>query len=105
MNPNDLPERWVRRLEEYTDEKYGPAYKHRGKLSASDFPTSALVHVGFPDGSYALFRYAFFLVEDWKEAGIFTEHSGYHIFPLIDLQIESFEAKWDSAEAESDDGA
>jgi hypothetical protein len=94
MRIKELPERWIRRLEQYTDEKYGLDYAHRGTLNAGDFTTSSLVCVMFPDGSYALFRHAFFITaSDWKEVAVFTEHCGYHIFPLGDLQIEQFEAR------------
>lgn len=94
MQKRELPERWIQRLEQYTDEKYGLDYAQRGTLNASDFATSSLVCVGFPDGSYALFRHAFFITApDWKEVAVFTEHCGYHIFPLADLQIERLEAR------------
>ena len=93
MQKRELSERWIRRLEQYTDEKYGLDYAHRGTLNASDFAASSLVCVGFPDGSYALFRHAFFITApDWKEVVVFTEHCGYHIFPLADLRIERLEA-------------
>ena len=94
MQQRELPERWLRRLERYTDEKYGSDKTHRGMLSAFDFANSSLVSIVFPDGSYALFRYAFFIAApDWKEVAVFTEHCGYHIYPIADLQIEQLEAK------------
>jgi hypothetical protein len=99
MQKMELPERWIRRLEQYTNEKYGLDYAHRGALNASDFATSSLVCVGFPDGSYALFRHAFFITApDWKEVAVFTEHCGYHIFPLVDLQIERLETRGETLE-------
>src|SRR5215470_2708775 len=94
MQKRELPERWIGRLQRYTDEKYGLDYAHGGTLNASDFAASSLVSVGFPDGSYALFRHAFFITApDWKEVVVFTEHCGYHIFPLVDLQIEQLEIR------------
>lgn len=54
MQKGELPERWIQRLERYTDEKYGFYYDQRGALNAGDFATSPLVCVWFPDGSYAL---------------------------------------------------
>ena len=89
MQRKDLPERWLRRLEEYTDDKYGADYRYRGKLGATDFSTSSLVRVGFPDGSSAEFRFAFFIAApDRYEVAVFTEHCGYHILPSVDLTIE-----------------
>ena len=89
MQRHDLPDRWLRRLEAYTDETYGGDYRYRGKLGATDFSTSSLVRVGFPDGSSAEFRFAFFIAApDWNEVGVFTEHCGYHILPSVDLTIE-----------------
>jgi|SRR6516164_12960 hypothetical protein len=94
MQKRELSERWIRRLEQYTDEKYGLGYAHRGTLNASDFATSSVVCVRFSNGSYALFRHAFFInAPDWKEVAVFTEHCGYHIFPLVDLQIERLEIR------------
>jgi len=94
MQRNDLPERWLRRLEEYTDDKYGADYRYRGKLGASDFPASSLVRVGFPDGSSAEFRFAFYIAApDWNEVAVFTEHCGYHLLPLYDLQIELVDSR------------
>jgi hypothetical protein len=94
MQKRELPERWIQRLEQYTAEKYGFDYERRGTLGAGDFAITSLVCVGFPDGSYALFRHAFFITApDWKEVAVFTEHYGYHIFPLTELRIERLEAR------------
>jgi hypothetical protein len=94
MEKKDLPERWKQKLEQFTDEKYGRHYKHRGSLSASDFPSTTEVNVGFPDGSQANFRFSFFLkATKWHEVAVFTEHCGYHIFPLEDLEIEEVEIR------------
>lgn len=99
MRDTDLPKRWRERIERFTDERYGPDYKHRGSLGASDFPASANVSVGFPDGSKANFRYAFFIeAPEWEEVAVFTEHCGYHIFPAGDLRIEQVEVKWEDAD-------
>jgi hypothetical protein len=79
---------------EVLDEKYGSDHTDCGMLNAEDFATSSVVSIGFPDGSYALFRYAFFIAaQEWKDVTVFTEHCGYHIFPIADLQIEQLEAK------------
>jgi hypothetical protein len=43
----------------------------------------------FPDGSSAFFHYAFYLKDETLgEVAVFTEHCGYHIFPLYDTRLE-----------------
>jgi hypothetical protein len=86
----NIPDKWKERLRVYIREQTG---EDRDYLSATDFKTDSLVHLRFPDGSFALFRYAFCLVsaED-NEAAVFTEHCGYHIFSSYDLQIESLQS-------------
>ena len=85
----DLPERWLRELERYTDEKYGPAFKYRGRLSVYDFADSKTLKVTFGDRSVAFFRYAFTLeIPTRREVMIFTEHCGYHLLSNVDLLIE-----------------
>jgi len=92
MTRAELPERWKGKLERFTDEKYGPDYKYRRSLGASDFPCSSSVNIRFPDGSQANFYFAFLIeAPEWQEVGVFTEHCGYHIFPLNDAQIETVE--------------
>ena len=46
---------------------------------------SSTVYVQFEDGSHCLFMYAF-VVEDKerRELAVFTEHSGYYVFPNTD---------------------
>jgi hypothetical protein len=96
MKKEDLPERWLRRLERYTDEKYGLNYAYRGQLGAGDFPPASLVHIQMPDGSQALFRYALLIEEpEWQEVAVFTEHCGYHIFPIEDTTLQRYEEKWE----------
>lgn len=96
MQKTDLPQRWRERIEHFTDGRYGPDYKHRGSLGASDFPANSRVSVVFADGSEATFRYAFFIeAPEWDEVAVFTEHCGYHIFPAGDLRIEQVEVKWE----------
>jgi hypothetical protein len=88
----ELPQRWKEKLERFTDEKYGADYKYSGSLGASDFPCSSAVNIRFPDGSQANFRFAIFIeAPEWQEVGVFTEHCGYHIFPLSDAEIEEDE--------------
>jgi len=92
MTNTDLPQRWKEKLERFTDDKYGPDFKHRGSLNAYDFSPRMVVNILFPDGSRACFHYAFFIkAPELNEIGVFTEHCGYHIFPLVDLEIEEAE--------------
>jgi hypothetical protein len=96
MRINDLPERWQIRLKQYTESKYGADYKWHGEISARDFNCGSIVHINLPDGSHAFFKYAFFIeLPEWKEVAVFTEHCGYHIFPLIDTEICRYEQKHD----------
>ena len=102
MHWKDLPQRWLTRLELYTDEKHGTDYAHRGKLGASDFGSGLLVRIGFPDRSKALFHSAFFIAApEWNEVALFTEHCGYHIFPLYELEIELIDATRTSSVTET----
>ncbi len=91
MKHADLPERWAERLRAHLREAHGP---DRGHLSATDFSNQSL-NINFPDGSSAFFRYAFYLLDrELNEVAVFTEHCGYHIFPLAGSQLELFESKW-----------
>jgi hypothetical protein len=47
-----------------------------------------VLHIDLPDGSSAHFRFAVVIeAPDLGEVGIFTEHCGYHIFPLHESRI------------------
>ena len=88
MNHKDLPERWENRLQAYLTE-LGIT---RGHLSAGEFHNH--LKLTFPDGSFAFFYYAFCLRDDMLgEIAVFTEHCGYHIFPLTDTEVEQLESK------------
>jgi hypothetical protein len=90
MNHKDLPERWAGKLKAYLREELGV---NRETLSAEDFHYS--LKINFEDGSYAFFGYAFYLLDrDLNEVAVFTEHCGYHIFPLLGTNLELFESKW-----------
>ena len=81
-----VPDGWKPRLRAYLRARYGDDRDH---LSACDFPSSQSVVLRFPDGSQALFRYAFALTDEGRsEAAVFTEHCGYHVFPLGDAELE-----------------
>jgi hypothetical protein len=63
--------------------------QERDQLSASDFSTGQSVIIRFPDGSQVLFRYAFAIPdENAQEVAVFTEHCGYHVFPMYDAELE-----------------
>jgi hypothetical protein len=48
--------------------------------------------IEFDDGSYPLFQYAFYIVnKDWKEIAVFTEHNGFHLYPLFAVKINTFD--------------
>lgn len=99
MRQTDLPHRWKEKIERFTDEKYGPDYKYRGSLSADDFPSASGVHIQFLDGSQASFRFAFFIkAPKWREVAVFTEHCGYHVFGLDDIEIQKVELSQSDSE-------
>lgn len=82
----EIPDDWKPRLRSYLRERYE---EDRDRLSASDFPSEQSVIISFPDGSQVLFRYAFALVDEAAgEAAVFTEHCGYHVFPIRDAAFE-----------------
>ena len=78
--PPSVPEEWKPRLRAYLQATRG---EDRDRLSAYDFSPQQSVVVPFPDGSFALFRYAFVV---WDVAGhecaVFTVHCGYHVFSV-----------------------
>ena len=90
MKHKDLPERWQQKLQAYLAEN---SNSNRKQLSAFDFTTNTLVKINFEDNSTVAFRYAFFIkAEEFREVAVFTEHCGYHIFPLyngLDLTLEN----------------
>lgn len=78
MNQADLPERWKIKLSEYliaTKSKYR-------SLGAESFVNN--LKIEFSDGSNSYFNFAFYLTDkEENEVAVFTEHCGYHIFPLF----------------------
>ena len=82
MRSTDLPERWKLKLREYLITK---GITKPEKLSASEFPSETAVNIQFEDGSYVEFKYAFAIeAPEFREVAVFTEHCGYHVFPLYD---------------------
>lgn len=56
-------------------------------LFCGDFSTQ--VEVKFSDGSHALFRYAFFVVDQKsKTCAIFSEHCGYIELPSVGVMLK-----------------
>ena len=89
MNHDDLPDRWVQKLQGYLAE----LGVNRGRLSAEEFRHH--LKLSFEDGSFVFFHYAFYLRDEaLKEIAVFTEHCGYHIFPLLGTEVEQLESKW-----------
>ncbi len=81
-----VPDEWKPRLRAYLWRKCG---EDRDRLSASDFSARQSVLVHFPDGSFALFRNAFAIPDEAGRAVmVFTEHCGYHVFPVGPDEVE-----------------
>ena len=61
--------------------------RHDG-LTAYDFPANSELHIKLMDGSTLRFRHAFHVVRDSDHAlAVFSEHCGYHVFPLHDAEV------------------
>ena len=85
MKNTDLPPRWRERVETWVRTQ---SAGQRTRLGSYDFSPRKTVHLEFPDGSSADFRYALVIeAPDIGEVGVFTEHCGYHIFPFVDTKI------------------
>lgn len=89
MRHDDLPPRWktkvVQWIRDFADDT-------RESFGAGDFPCSHSVSMIFDDGSTASFHYAILIeAPELNEIGIFTEHCGYHIFPLGGTHITLME--------------
>ena len=81
-----VPDDWKQRLAAYLRERHG---EDRDRLSAYDFSDQQSVIIRFPDGSQVLFRHAFAIPDKVaREVAVFTEHCGYHVFPLGDAELE-----------------
>ena len=58
-------------------------------IVTSDFPTDANLEITLMDGSFAVFRSAFFIVSERKRTvAVFTEHCDYHLFPYYEVDIK-----------------
>jgi hypothetical protein len=91
----EIPPRWLDAVRQHIRAGTG---EERDHLMAFDFPSGQSIRLAFPDGSYAYFRYAFYLRDVARsEVAVFTEHCGYHFFPAYDLEIEilnSVDVEW-----------
>ncbi|UOQ74172.1 hypothetical protein [Hymenobacter cellulosilyticus] len=90
MRHEDLPERWKTKLQEYLKAR---GSTESDRLGASDFPLNRIVRIQFEDGSHVEFRHAFVIeAPELREVAVFTEHCGYHLFPLyeeLDLSVSN----------------
>jgi hypothetical protein len=85
-----VPDEWKPRLRSYLRAKCG---EDRDLLCAGDFSTRQSIHVHFADGSFALFRNAFAIPDEAGQAVmVFTEHCGYHVFPIGPGEVEVVQA-------------
>ncbi len=90
-----IPDDWKPALRAYLKDKSG---EDRDRLSAYDFPSGQTVAIRFPDESSVHFRHAFAIAdEDRGMVAVFTEHCGYHVFPLIDARLKIVESPQISA--------
>jgi hypothetical protein len=94
----EVPSHWRKHVREYIRARSGESREH---LLAHDFHPGRSVRLGFPDGSYVLFRYAFYIRnEEAGELAVFTEHCGYHVFPAAEVDVEVLESVWDEPASE-----
>jgi hypothetical protein len=95
MKQANLPQKWQGKIQNFLREnnsKYN-------EFSADAFHYD--LRLEFGDGSNALFCYAFYCIDkDANEIAVFTEHCGYHIFPLFDTKIEAFDKDGNSVKFE-----
>jgi hypothetical protein len=90
MKYNNLPVKWKAKLTEYIRQEFG---EDREELLAGDFRYHLSLNLA--DGSFAFFHHAFYILDrEASEVTIFTEHCGYHIFPLYGTSLNLFESKW-----------
>ncbi len=77
---------WAEELSAYLGRSPDAIRSHG--LSARDFPGEGDLHIVLMDGSTVRFRYAFHVVRESEQAlAVFTEHCGYHVFPLHDARV------------------
>lgn len=83
-----VPERWQAKLNKYV--LANTSGEHRD-LSAFNYRHN--VYLQLPDGSSVFFRHASYLIDrELNEIAVFSEHYGYHYFPLFGARIELLDA-------------
>ncbi len=83
--PDPVPERFKPILRAQLLAEYG---EDRDALHAGHFDSAQSVLVNYPDGSFALFKYAFALFDAKGESAmVFTEHCGYHLVSADGVQV------------------
>ena len=85
MTYKDLPGRWKNTLKAYINQEFG---EDRETLHATDFKYD--LKMTLADGSLAFFHYAFYIIDE-DEVAVFTEHCGYHLFPLDETTLVLYE--------------
>ena len=99
MSRHEIPARWMEAVRAHVRATRG---EERDHLTVYDF-TGDSVRLAFEDGSYAFFRYAFYLRDDeLREVAVFTEHCGYHFFSSEALEVEVLRTVWAGAPDEAD---
>lgn len=83
---NQLLSEWAEELSQHLG-RSAHQIRHEG-LGAADFPASSSLHIKLMDGSFVQFESAFHVVNPKKYAiAVFTEHCGYHVFPIHDAVV------------------
>jgi hypothetical protein len=91
MGPWPIPQGFEQLVRDHVLQASGD---DREYLSAYEFPNGQSVAVWFPDGSYCYFEHAFFIKDGVRQlVAVFTEHCGYHVFPLQELRIATLTRK------------
>jgi hypothetical protein len=89
MKHDDLPARWKKKVTQWIRTFADDSREH---FSAQDFPCSHRIDMTFDDDSTASFRFAILIeAPDLNEVGVFTEHCGFHIFPLAGTHVARIE--------------
>jgi hypothetical protein len=79
-----LSAKWQSRLKDHIRILSGGEYETPGARHFTE-----TIYLKFPDDSEAKFHWAFYLKDEAAgELAVFTEHCGYHIFPLMETQID-----------------
>ena len=98
-----VPDEWKPHLRAYLRATCG---EDRDRLSAHDFRGDQSVHLRFDDGSFALFKCAFAVLDEAGERClVLTEHCGYHVFPVGAAGVEVVRAVPLGQRQDADPGA